>query len=313
MTPEDYISAVKACPRVAWVNYWDKERKYFLRGYATWCDGKDVEIVPDSVLSSKDQLRDYAGQSAPGNLHARCPENFSGAWVSSHCSPLGSFRYSIENFFFGEIPSEDQLHAYFVSKHGNLRGLNGLFPRRILKPAAVEWIQEQLKRQHAQRRAQEEEKRARNLWERYYCMVHDHHVTAMSGAEFERFVGKLYTRLGYSVSLTRGGADQGVDLILCKDGQQIAVQAKRWAGPVGNKAVQEAIAGKLYYGCSHAMIITTSTFSNSAVALAAKDPAISLVDGQALSKLCQQFKTKPIPDFSWDDWEKIRSVAELFA
>jgi HJR/Mrr/RecB family endonuclease len=135
----------------------------------------------------------------------------------------------------------------------------------------------------------------------------------MSGAEFERFVGKLYTRLGYSVSLTSAGADQGVDLIISKHGQNVAVQAKRWVGSVGNKAVQEVIAGKLYYGCPHGMIVTSSTVSNSAVALAAKDPTISLVDGQALSKLCQQFRTEPTPDFSWDEWEKIKEVAERFA
>jgi restriction system protein len=135
----------------------------------------------------------------------------------------------------------------------------------------------------------------------------------MSGAEFERFIGKLYTRLGYDVSLTQGGGDQGVDLILSKDGQKIAVQAKRWTGVVGNTAVQEVIAGKLYYGCSHAWIVTNSTFSINAVALAAKDPTISLVDRRALSKLCEQFRTVPIPDFSWDEWEKIKDIAEHFA
>jgi len=73
------------------------------------------------------------------------------------------------------------------------------------------------------------------------------------------------------------------------------------------------IAGKLYYACSHAWIVTSSTFSVNAVALAAKDPTISLVDGQALSKLCEQFRTARIPDFSWDEWEKIKHVAERFA
>ena len=92
-----------------------------------------------------------------------------------------------------------------------------------------------------------------------------------------------------------------MDLILCKDGQKIAVQAKRWAASIGNKAVQEGIAGKLYYGCSHAMIVTSSVFSNAAVALAAKDPTISLVDGLALSKLCEQFRTSRIPVFSLEE------------
>jgi restriction endonuclease Mrr len=61
------------------------------------------------------------------------------------------------------------------------------------------------------------------------------------------------------------------------------------------------------------MIVTCSHFSKSAVALAAKDRTISLVDGQALSKLCEQFSAAPIPDFSWDEWEKIKNIAERFA
>jgi Restriction endonuclease len=69
----------------------------------------------------------------------------------------------------------------------------------------------------------------------------------------------------------------------------------------------------LYYGCSHAWIVTSSTFSVNAVALTAKDPTISLVDGRALTKLCEQFKTVQVPDFSWGEWEKIKDVAERFA
>jgi restriction system protein len=145
----------------------------------------------------------------------------------------------------------------------------------------------------AQKRAAEQ--RARELWARYFSMFDGRHASEMSGSEFERFVGKLYTHLGYEVSLTDRGADQGADLILRKDGHKIAVQAKRWTKSVGNAAVQEVIAGKLFYGCSHGIIVTTSTFSGSAVALAAKDPTISLVDGQALSKLCRSLEDRPAP------------------
>jgi hypothetical protein len=286
MTPEAYIAAVKSHPRVVARGFGG----FLYHGHAIRREGDQVAVIPDFL--GKDNLRAFAERSTPEHLYAS-----SGCWDYA-----GQILY-------GELPSKERVRAYFVSKHGELRGLNWLFPSRIERPAAVEWFEEQLEKQDAQRKEQE----ARDLWERYYYMFDERHVSAMSGAEFERFVGKLYARLGYNVSFTQGGADQGVDLILCKDGRKIAVQAKRWNGSVGNKAVQEAIAGKLYYGCSHGMIVTTSTFSNSAVVLAAKDPTISLVDGTALRKLCEQFKTEPIPEFSWDGWEKIRSVAERFA
>lgn len=162
----------------------------------------------------------------------------------------------------------------------------------------------------AQKRAAED--RARVLWTRYYSMFDDCHVSEMSGEEFERFVGKLYARLGYTVSLTASGADQGADLILCKEGRKTAVQAKRWSSSVGNAAVQEVISGKLYYGCSHGLIVTTSTFSKSAIALAAKDPTIQLVDRQALGVLCQQVMSEIVPTFSWDAWKKIEIDAQRF-
>jgi len=156
------------------------------------------------------------------------------------------------------------------------------------------------------------EQTARVLWAAYYSMFDERHVSTMSGAEFERFVGKLYTRLGYSASLTAAGADQGADLILTKDGRRIALQAKRWASPVGNSAVQEVMAGKLYYGCSEAIIVTTSRFTRSAQDLAARDPTISLVDGRELSALCHQFSARSVPEFSWDEWRKIERVAQEF-
>ena len=165
--------------------------------------------------------------------------------------------------------------------------------------------------QAARKRATEE--RARNLWASYHSMFDGQHVSQMTGTEFERFVGKLYSRLGYSVSLTQAGADQGADLILSMDGRKIAVQAKRWAAPVGNAAVQQVIAGKLFYGCSDGMIVTTSTFSRSAVVLAAKDPTIKLINGRALNVLCQELRTIAIPEFSWEEWKKIEFVAQRFA
>jgi hypothetical protein len=289
VTPEVYLAAVKSCPRVAWVSA--NLLSLLYRGYATRIDGDKVEVVPDFVLSSKSSVRSYAKSSTSNNLWA---------WGSNGVSPIFA-----DNVFFGEIPSEDKLHDYFVTKHGKPHGLNWLFPRRIQNHAAIEWVNEQLEKQRIQRK----EQRARNLWHRYYSMFDELHVSAMSGSEFERFVGNLYTRLGYSVSFTQGGAD----LILYKDDHKVAVQAKRWSGPVGNAAVQEVIAGKLYYGCLRGMIVTNSSFSNSAVALAAKDPSISLVDGQALSKLCEEFRTGGIPNFSWDEWENIKHVAERFA
>ena len=54
---------------------------------------------------------------------------------------------------------------------------------------------------------------------------------------------------GYAVELTATTGDYGADLILTKDRQRIAVQAKRYRGSVGVQAVQEGLSGQAYYRC----------------------------------------------------------------
>jgi len=154
--------------------------------------------------------------------------------------------------------------------------------------------------------------RARESWNVYFSMFEECHISEMSGTQFERFVGELYARLGYQCEFTPAGADQGVDLILSKDGQKIAVQAKQWKNPVGNAAVQAVIAGKCYYGCSRGIVITTSTFTKSARELATAEKTIDLVDKKLLRSLCLQFRVEKIPPFSLAEWQKIKHVSQHF-
>ena len=304
ITPEAYIAAVKTHPRVTGIVYsaTGSGNKFVWHGYATrrYLDERTgnemVEVVFDHMLSEYHNWVPMAARaSSPDHLWA------------------GDARYA-GNFFPERTPSKAELRAYYLRNHEKPGGLWGfLFPASIERQMEKQALLERAEEQVLLQEKQAEEQRVRKLWRSYYCMFDKRHVSEMSGGEFERFVGKVYTRLGFSVSLTAAGADQGVDLILCKDGRMIAVQAKRRGAVVGNAAVQEAISGKLYYGCSHGMIVTNSRFSKSAVELAAKDRTISLVDGQDLSRLCEQLNTEPVPEFSVTEWEKIKHVAELLA
>jgi len=55
-----------------------------------------------------------------------------------------------------------------------------------------------------------------------------------------------------------------VDLLLTIDERRVAVQLKRYTAPVGNAAVQQALAGMIPYKAKEAWVITTSTFTKSA-------------------------------------------------
>ena len=88
------------------------------------------------------------------------------------------------------------------------------------------------------------------------------------GADFEEKLARMYRRLGYRVERTQASNDHGADLLLSKHGRTIAVQAKSYAKPVGNKAVQEAFAAQAYYGTRAAWVVTDSTFTAGAIAQA---------------------------------------------
>lgn len=108
-------------------------------------------------------------------------------------------------------------------------------------------------------------------------------INYMSGVEFERFMADLLRQKGYAVQETRATGDQGVDLLLDLDDKRVAVQLKRWTGPVGNAVVAATFAGMAHYQAEEGWIITTSTFTKPARELA-KSTRVRLIDGKELAE-----------------------------
>jgi len=93
-------------------------------------------------------------------------------------------------------------------------------------------------------------------------------IDRMSGKTFEKYLEVLFEKLGYKVERTRYIGDYGADLVTNKNGVKTVIQAKRFKGKVGIKAIQEAVAAKGYYGCEKAMVVTNSYYTKQAVDLA---------------------------------------------
>lgn len=94
-------------------------------------------------------------------------------------------------------------------------------------------------------------------------------VDTMSGDVFENYLLTLFFKLGYKVQLVGSHAgDYGTDLIIEKDGVRTAVQAKRWKGVVGIKAVQEVYGSLKLRNCTKALIVTNNFFTRQAQELA---------------------------------------------
>lgn len=108
----------------------------------------------------------------------------------------------------------------------------------------------------------------------------------LAGRRFEEALATYFQGIGYSVELTPTSGDQGVDLIMTEGSHKIAVQAKDWIGTVGNGAVQEVFTGMHYYGAKEAWVITTSSYTAKAQALA-RTLGVRLVAGEELARwLC---------------------------
>ncbi len=101
----------------------------------------------------------------------------------------------------------------------------------------------------------------------------------MEGREFELFCADLLKKRGFiEVEVTKGSGDYGIDILAEKEGVTYAIQCKRYSGPVGVKAVQEAYAGRDYYDRMVGAVMTNQYFTTPAVE-AAKKLKILLWDG----------------------------------
>ncbi len=113
-------------------------------------------------------------------------------------------------------------------------------------------------------------------------------IRALSWAEFERVVGEAYRREGFSIEMTKKGADGGVDLYARRAGETYLVQCKHWkTNRVGVKVVREMrglVAAKKATG---AVIATTGDFTAEARRFAKGQP-VRLLAGKDVVDLVRR-------------------------
>lgn len=116
-------------------------------------------------------------------------------------------------------------------------------------------------------------------------------ISILKGTAFEEYLGSIFGDLGYAVDLTPASGDFGADLILSKDGNRIAVQAKQYAKPAGFDGVKEVHFARTYYEASQAWVIATHGFTPQAIK-AAESTDVRLIDGKELLFLASKAITK---------------------
>lgn len=111
------------------------------------------------------------------------------------------------------------------------------------------------------------------------------YIEVNTGLEYENFIEEVLKEGDYVVIRTPKTGDQGVDLIAIKNDIRIAIQCKFYSKPVGNKAVQEVVAGKDYYECEYACVVSNNFFTPAAKKLASASNILLLNEDSIVEEL----------------------------
>lgn len=98
----------------------------------------------------------------------------------------------------------------------------------------------------------------------------------MTPAEFETFCAEELRRAGWDARVTMQSRDQGIDVIAAKNGRRIVLQCKLYARPVGNKSVQEAVAGRAHEQADFGIVVSNNRYTDAAEQLAATNHILLL-------------------------------------
>lgn len=120
-------------------------------------------------------------------------------------------------------------------------------------------------------------------------------IRALGWRELEELVGEAYRRQGYTVAdNTNAGPDEGIDLVLKKNGGLVLVQCKQWRSTkVGVNIVRELLGVMTAKHATSGILITSGVFTQEAKNFAADKP-IDLVDGHQLLQLIGQVQRERI-------------------
>ena len=109
------------------------------------------------------------------------------------------------------------------------------------------------------------------LCKRFRKRYADDELDEMEGLDFEYYCAELLRNRGFiEVEVTKSSGDYGIDILAEKEGVTYAIQCKRYNGPVGVKAVQEAYAGRDFYDRMVGCVLTNQYFTQPAVDAAQK-------------------------------------------
>lgn len=122
------------------------------------------------------------------------------------------------------------------------------------------------------------------LWAR--SQKHINQLRRMTWQDFEVFAGDTFRMMGWKVKVTGGGgADDGADLLIWKDGRKGLVSCKKYKDKVRTTYVREAVGAAAFHRAKIVYEVGLSGFTPAAIQYAAGTKNVRLIDGQKLLKI----------------------------
>ncbi|MFB3881900.1 MAG: ankyrin repeat domain-containing protein [Armatimonadota bacterium] len=109
-------------------------------------------------------------------------------------------------------------------------------------------------------------------------------LSAVTTAQFEAAVGRLFERLGYGVKRVGGSGDRGADLLLTRKGRTTVVQCKQYKGSITPREVRELLGAIVALRAHRGVLVTTGSFSLQAQRDVRGTP-VQLIDGFELAEM----------------------------
>lgn len=148
-------------------------------------------------------------------------------------------------------------------------------------------------RQEAEQRRQQQVEMARRRKLVDYWM-------ALSGVEFERELAIVFKHLGYDVQETPTSGDQGIDLVLGKNGATTIVQCKSHKSSIGPATARELLGSLVASGADNSILACTGGFTQG-VRDFVKDKPIDLISAEELATLCDSLNVPELQTVDTSD------------
>lgn len=116
-------------------------------------------------------------------------------------------------------------------------------------------------------------------------------LNRLSGIEFEKLCAAIISDMGFQIELTKASGDGGIDIIARNSlplyrGKYI-VQCKRYSGTVGEPILRDLYGVVMSERANKGILMTTGTFTRSAIAFAEGKP-LELIDITGIESLLAQ-------------------------